>query len=180
MSRLGGGLAAAGGLIAALVLGSAPAYAGNGSFQHCIDQAVNHNGEPPTCTKVNGVWVASWPDDAGGAGGGFGGFVVFLVVVGAIAGLALIVWRVSTAQRLAEQSGMDPSLATKMTLLSDEGLEATYLAANLRNQSPPGPAATTNSPSTTERLEELRRLLDRGLVTQVEYDERRKAIIDSV
>jgi len=30
------------------------------------------------------------------------------------------------------------------------------------------------------RLEELTRLLNQGLVTQAEYDERRKAIIDSV
>jgi hypothetical protein len=67
-----------------------------------------------------------------------------------------------------------------MTLLSDDGLDATYLAANLRgtqaaNQATPPPSATTAA-----RLEELKSLLDRGLVTQSEYDERRKAIIDSV
>ena len=49
--------------------GAAPSYAA-GSFQDCLDQAIDHNGEPPTCTKVNGVWVASWPDDSTA---GFGG-----------------------------------------------------------------------------------------------------------
>jgi len=60
-------------LLGALV----PAYAG-GSFHHCVNQAANHGGEPPTCTKVNGTWVASWPDstqmtllsDDGGPGTG--------------------------------------------------------------------------------------------------------------
>jgi hypothetical protein len=73
-----------------------------------------------------------------------------------------------------------------MTVLSDDGLAATYLASSLRT--PPGdrPAPTTDVPvgtppgTVTARLEELKGLLDRGLVTQAEYDERRKAIIDSV
>src|SRR3954451_5498539 len=41
------------GLVAGTVAGTAPSYAA-GSFQDFVDQAIDHNGEPPTCTKVNG------------------------------------------------------------------------------------------------------------------------------
>jgi hypothetical protein len=173
---------------AVLLLAAAPSYAGGG-LQKCLDQAGDHNGEPPTCTQTaSGTWVASWPDDGGlgGSGGGVPGAFVALFVLGLIAAVGLTVWKVTTAQKLARQSGMDPGLATRMTLLSDDGLDATYLASSLRQSPQPTPAApagappTASPPSATSRLEELKGLLDRGLVTQVEYDERRKAIIDSV
>jgi hypothetical protein len=86
---------------------------------------------------------------------------------------------VTTAQKLAKQSGMDPSLATQMTLLSDDGLDATYLAANLRSNTSPPAVAPPPSPA-AQRLIELKRLLDQGLITADEYEERRKAIIDAV
>jgi|SRR4051812_33444548 hypothetical protein len=118
-----------------------------------------------------------------GIPGWFVAWGVFVVVVGVV----VTVWRVSTAQKLAKRSGMDPGLATQMTLLSDDGLDATYLAASLRGQvtPPTEPATPATRPteasrSTAARLEELTGLLDRGLVTQEEYDERRKAIIDSL
>ena len=64
MSRPGRALAALTLTLGVLLLCLAgPSYAGG--FQQCLDQAVDHNGEPPTCTKENGVWVASWPDDSG-------------------------------------------------------------------------------------------------------------------
>jgi hypothetical protein len=72
---------------------------------------------------------------------------------------------------------MDPDVATGMTLLDDNGLTATYLASSLRQPQHAEPAVPL---SATSRLGELKRLLDGGLVTQAEYDERRKAIIDSV
>ncbi len=119
-------------------------------------------------------------EPGGGVPGWFVAWGVFVVVVG----IVVTVWRVSTAQRLAKRSGMDPGLATQMALLSDDGLDATYLAANLRGQGTPTPTdpATPVAPraTTAERLEELLALRERGLVTQAEYDERRKAIIDSV
>ena len=169
--------------VVTFLLVSGPSYADG--MQKCLDKAIDHNGEMPVCTKVNGTWVASWPDGGPGAGSGsgFGGFVVFLVILGIIGAGATAVWKVSTARRLATQSGMDPGLATGMTLLSDNGLDATYLAANLRGnarQAAPAAPVATSSPSATSRLEELRSLLDRGLVTQAEYDTRRQAIIDSV
>jgi hypothetical protein len=113
-----------------------------------------------------------------GSGGGIPGWFIAWAVFVVIVGIAGVVWRVSTAQKIAKRSGMDPGLATQMSLLTDDGLDATYLAANLRgsqNTADPAPAQTT-----AERLEELKGLLDRGLVTQAEYDERRQAIIDSV
>jgi hypothetical protein len=117
------------------------------------------------------------PDSGGGIPGWFIGFGVLIVLVG----IGSTIWRVTTAQKIAKQSGMDPGLATQMTLLTDDGLDATYLAANLRGgQATHQPTQPSPSETTAERLEELKALLDRGLVTQAEYDERRRAIIDSV
>ncbi len=110
-----------------------------------------------------------------GVPGWFVGFFVLVVVLG----IGSMIWRVTMAQKLAKRSGMDPGVATQMTLLSDDGLDATYLASSLRS-APAQPTPDATPPTVTERLEELKSLLDRGLVTQAEYDERRKAIIDSL
>lgn len=156
-----------------------PAYAGGG-LQRCLDKSLEHNGEPPTCTKVGkGQWVASWPDDPGsGSAGGF----AFVMVLGVALTVAVVVWKVRTAQTLARQNGMDPALATQMTLLSEDGLDATYLASSLRRPADGGTRtpAPAQTPEVSARLVELKGLLDRGLVTQAEYDQRRKAIIESV
>jgi hypothetical protein len=117
-------------------------------------------------------------------GSGIPGGFIFLVFLALVVGGAITIWKVMTAQRLARQSGMDPGLATQMTLLSNEGLDATYLASSLRQPttppSPAGPTAPAAGTAAEVRLTELRGLLDKGLVTQAEYDERRRAIIDSV
>ena len=163
--------------VAALLMGAASSASAGDSFQECVDQAENHGGEPPTCTEVNGKWVASWPDDVPG-GGGSGGFAV-LFILAALIGIGVVVWKVSTARRLATGAGMDPGLATQMTLLTDDGLEATYLAANLR-PAPAAPAAPAEQVTTAKRLAELKALLDEGLISQTEYDGERRAIIDAV
>jgi hypothetical protein len=116
------------------------------------------------------------PDPGGAIPGWFVGWVVFVVIVG----IGVTIWRVTTAQKIAKQSGMDPGLATRMTLMSDDGLDATYLAANLRGSQGTNQPAPPSTQTAAARLEELKSLLDRGLVTQAEYDERRQAIIDSV
>jgi hypothetical protein len=113
-------------------------------------------------------------------GSGPPGWFVGIFVLVVLLGIGSMVWRVTMAQKLAKRSGMDPGVATQMTLLSDDGLDATYLASALRQQSPAQPAPEAAPPTVTARLEELKSLLDRGLVTQEEYDERRKAIIDSL
>lgn len=130
------------------------------------------------CTEVNGKWVASWPEDAPG-GGGAGGFA-FVFVLAALIGVAILIWRVSTARRLAAESGMDQGLATQMTLLTDAGLEATYLAANLRGQADATAEVPAEQATTAKRLAELKELLDGGLISRAEYDGQRRAIIDAV
>jgi hypothetical protein len=84
---------------------------------------------------------------------------------------------------------MDPGLATQLSLVSDDGPDATYLADSLRQPpaattpppaAPPPAVPPSGIPAPSSGLEELATLLQRGLVTQGEYDERRTAIIDSV
>ncbi|MFN8190556.1 MAG: SHOCT domain-containing protein [Nocardioidaceae bacterium] len=162
-----------------LVLGGLPAVdPGSDPLQDCIDQGMEQFGQPPTCTEVDGTFVPSMPDDEGMPGSGL--FVVFFLFV-IIVGVGSMVWRMSTARKIAERSGMDPDLASNMTLLGDHGLEATYLAANLKQPSQATPRSPGVEPrSTAVRLAELKSLLDQGLITQAEYDERRQAIIDAV
>lgn len=157
------------------------------TLQGCIDQAEFHDYELPTCKEVDGGYVATWPDSGSfgsggmddlGAGPDIGALfgVFFFVVV--LIGIATTAWKVSTARRLAESSGMDQGIATQMALLTDDGLESTYLAANLRGAKP-ADAAARPAPA-RERLAELKGLLDDGLITQAEHDERRRAILDAV
>ena len=177
MSSLSRAVSFVGVAVAALLVGTASSAVGQ-SLQECIDQAEKHDGEPPTCTEVNGKWVASWPDDISG-GGGSGGFA-FLFILGALIAIAVVVWKVSTARRLAADSGMDPGVATGMTLLTDHGLEATYLAASLREPASASPPTAAEEATTAKRLAELKGLFDEGLISQAEYDGQRRAIIDAV
>lgn len=105
-------------------------------------------------------------------------FVAMFVIV-LIGGVATTMWRVSLARRMAERSGMDPDEATAVTLLSEDGLDAAYLASNLR-PSPAAPPAPTPDRSAHERLRELEQLRAEGLITSGEYETRRKAIVDSL
>jgi hypothetical protein len=97
-------------------------------------------------------------------------FVLFLIV--AVAGTF---WKVSTARRLATQSGMNPDDATAMSLLTDNGLEATYVASQVRQGS--GQQAQR---SAADRLRDLEELHKQGLITTVEYAERREVILKSL
>jgi hypothetical protein len=147
--------------------------------------ASNDMGELPTCTWNGQRWKVSYEDSMpGGFMGpevGFPpGFVAFGVLV-VLVGVAVSLWRVSLARQVARDAGMDPDRATAMTLLSDDGLDATYLAANLR--SPGGPATSPPADlgrSAEDRLRQLQQLRDGGLVSAEEYDERRRAILDSL
>lgn len=102
-------------------------------------------------------------------------FAVALVLMLAVAA-ASAVWRVSTARRLARDAGMDEGDATAMALLTDDGVEATYLAGNLRDR----PSDAQPATSAAERLVELEGLRDRGLVTAEEYDAARRRIIEGL
>jgi hypothetical protein len=171
------------GTTAVVLIGiAAPSYAETQS--QCEQQATDVG---DTCIEDNGQWslVQGSGDDGFGpdsGGSGIPGGFVFLFVLVALIGVATTIWKVTTARRLATGAGLDPGVATGMTLLSDDGLGATYLAASLRGsqtheQAPtPTPAPT----SVSDRLSELKRLLDSGAITQAEHDERRAAIINSV
>lgn len=165
---------------AALLLGGA-AYAAD-SLEECVEQGVAQGGEYPSCIEnEDGTFtpVATSGDPFGSeSGDGLAGVFVVGFVVAVIVGIGIAIWKVSTARRLATDAGMDPGLATQMTLLDEDGLSATYLASSLRTSQPAQPVG--GSPTATDRLVELRKLLDAGLISQAEHDERRRVIIDSV
>ncbi len=165
------------------------------TLQECVDQAEDHDGELPTCTEDGDGYVASWPDDSMMEDDDFGGFssvddefdtmftlfwVLFVLVI--LAGVGTFFWKVSTARTIATRSGMDPDMAAQMVFLTDNGLDATYLAANLRPSAEPAavPVAERLPATAAQRLAELKGLLDDGLITQAEHDKRRTAIIDAV
>ncbi len=107
---------------------------------------------------------------------------VGLFVLFVIGGIGLTIWRVALARDMARQAGMDPDQATAVTLLSDDGLDATYLASSLRTKPAGDPSPTPPTPTRTahDRLRELEHLRDQGLITAGEYDARREAILDSL
>lgn len=146
------------------------------------------DGSLPTCSYVDGQWHRSYDDSGLGSsgGGGIPGWFIGLFVLAAVIGVAVTVYKVSMARSMATRSGMDPGEATAMTLLTDDGFEATYLASNLRLPRPTGSAAAPDPqpvppdlpPSIAVRLRELKGLLDEDLITRAEYDARRQVILD--
>ncbi|MEN8704593.1 hypothetical protein BKA08_003072 [Nocardioides marinisabuli] len=144
----------------------------------------NEFGDLPTCTYSGGEWVRSYPSSGfgpgPGGGGGFEGVFVLFFVVALVAGVAGTVWKVSTARRMARESGMSERDATAMSLLSDDGFEATYLASNLRGRpTTPIPAATPGR-STADRLRELDKLRAEGLVSDEEHETARRSILEEL
>lgn len=148
-------------------------------------------GNLPTCSSNgDGKWTVTYdsgdgfldPSNGGGIPSGFIAFGVLVVLIG----IGLSIARVAYVRNIAKNAGMDPNEATAVSLLSNDGLEATYLAANLRPQSPSGgppaspPTSKSETRSTQDRLSELQQLHDQGTITTEEYDARRKSIIDSI
>lgn len=140
----------------------------------------NEQGDLPTCTRTDTGWEVSYPGagPGSGPGGGFAAFFLFAL----LAGIAFTVWKVATARRMARDSGMDVGDATAMTLLTDEGFESTYLASNLRGQMTPRSEAAPEAPprDSAERLRQLESLRTEGLITEEEYAQRRRAILDAL
>ena len=143
-------------------------------------------GTPATCTSDgHGGWIVSFDNEPGFgvAGSGIPGAFGALFVLALIVGIGFTIWKVSTARRMARDSGMSERDATAMALLTDDGFETTYLASNLRGQT--GPPATEPPPaaargSASERLAELQGLRDQGLVTEDEYAAARQKILDDL
>lgn len=109
---------------------------------------------------------------------GIPGWFIAFAVVAVVVGVVGTIWRVSLARQMATDAGLDPDRAAAMTLMSDEGLDATYLASSIRGAAVPSPAGETRSAQ--ERLQELRQLHDEGLISYEEYERRRTAIVDSI
>ena len=166
--------------LALLGSGTAAAYAGGEPPRRCFNQ-LGPNGELPSCTFNGTRWVVSYdggPGDLAGAGipSGF----VALMVIGVLVGIGVTVWWLSLARQMATESGMDPGRASMMTLISDDGLDATYLASSLRGTQPTDRPAERPGRSAQERLRELQQLRDEGLITPEEYQRRRTDIVDSI
>jgi hypothetical protein len=103
------------------------------------------------------------------------GFIVLMVLVPLI-GLGAWLFRMSVATRMARQAGLDPTDAAMTTALSQDGLAATYVASNLANQRRPQPPTT----SPESRLQQLTDMHAKGLVSDEEYAEQRKRILDAI
>ena len=143
----------------------------------------NANGDLPTCTYSGGEWTRSYPsgfEPSGAGGGGFEGLFVLFFVIAVVLGIAGTIWRVTTAQRMAREAGMSERDATAMTLLSDDGFEATYLASNLRGRPTTPIPAPTPGRSTADRLRELDKLRAEGLVSVEEHERARRAILEEL
>ena len=112
----------------------------------------------------------------------FGGFPVFFLFPFVFAIVAMIV-RARTARRMAARAGLNEQDAAVTAMLTNNGLDATYLAANLRAPSAPGGALPPQpAPPRTveERLAELDRLRHEGLITAEEYSSQRKTIVGGI
>jgi hypothetical protein len=75
-------------------------------------------------------------DPYGDSGMGIPGWFVALFVLVILIGIASTAYRVSTARSIARKAGLDPDDATRVTLLVDDALSATYLASQLHDRSP--------------------------------------------
>jgi hypothetical protein len=135
----------------------------------------DEHGSLPTCTIADdGTVSMDYPAPPGQGASAALGLLLVLGLGLAVAGAA---WRASMARSMARRSGMDEGSAASMAMFTDQGLEATYLASSLR-QSATTPAAAPVD--TAARLRELRSLLDQGLITQAEHDERRAQVIAGI
>ena len=144
----------------------------------------NAQGDLPTCSYYGGEWHRTY--EGSGDGGG-GGIFALLFVLALVVAAGTTWWRVSTARSMARRSGLDEGQATRMALMSDDGLEATYLASALRQPAPPAPAPTPAAPGpapergdVAERLRRLDSLREQELVSTEEWAERRRAILDEL
>jgi hypothetical protein len=104
-------------------------------------------------------------------------FALFVLVL--VGGVAASLYRISSARRMATRAGLDPDEAARVTMLSEDGYGATYLASQLRSR-PDASAGTSEPRPTSERLRELESLRSDGLVTDEEHAARRAAILEDL
>ena len=114
---------------------------------------------------------------------GIPGWFIAIFVLIVLLGIVSTAWRISVTRRMARDAGLDPDTATAVTMLSRDGIDATYLASTLAarsTQQPPAQPQPEPARSVEERLMELQGLHARGLITQAEYDSRRQEILGSI
>lgn len=134
----------------------------------------------------DGTWSVEHGVGSDPGGAGLPSAFLGLMIVAIAVGIGTTVWRVSVARRLAQDAGLDPGDATAITLLGNDGLDATYIASAMRSaQQSREPRRRPDLPlprvtSAEDRLRELQRLHDQGLVTDEEYTHRRSAIVDTL
>jgi hypothetical protein len=117
--------------------------------------------------------VESWMLAAAADGSGASSVAVAVGFVVLAAGLGVSWYRVSAARRAAREAGLDPNAATRRALTGKDVPEPDPPTVRPHPEPPLRDDAAA-------RLTELRSLLDHGLISQAEYDERRRAIIDSI
>ena len=104
------------------------------------------------------------------------GVFILMMLIALALGVGSAVLRYRTGSRIAERAGLNPEDGGMTSLLSENGLPAAYVMSNL-----PGRTQPAASPRTVEqRLGDLTRLRDQGLITPEEYETRRTRIIDEV
>jgi len=114
-------------------------------------------------------------------GGGIPGWFIAAIIFVVLFGVGGTIWRISIARRMAEDAGLDPNKATAATLLGRDGVDATYLASTLAYRSHPQSQHPAQASKTVEqRLQELKALKDKGLVTDEEYAAQRQKILGSI
>jgi hypothetical protein len=129
----------------------------------------------PDQINLNAYASAMAPDH----GGGIPGWFIALFIVAALVGIGTWLWRISLARQIAQDAGLDPNRAAAVTMLSKDGVDATYLASTLASR-PHSPPPGQRPKIAEERLKELQALKDKGLVTHDEYEARRQKILGSI
>ena len=120
--------------------------------------------------------------------GGFPVFFLFPFAFVFVFGIATTIWRMRMARNMAARAGLDQNAAGAISMLSPNGLDATYLAASLAPRPqypapypPQYPTPPAAQPKTAEqRLLELAELKDKGLITEAEFLQRREQILGSI
>lgn len=108
--------------------------------------------------------------------GWFVAFFVFVVVLG----VGLTIWKVLESRKMAGEAGIDEDRAAAVTLLSEDGFEANYLASTLRSGNRLYDAPPDDGADVAGRLEKLEDLRRQGTITEDEYAAQRAEIIKSV
>jgi hypothetical protein len=112
--------------------------------------------------------------------GGFPFSAVLPIIVVLVIAVSVTGYRVSVARSMAQKAGLDPGDATRVALLDQDGVGATYLASQLRREQQPGMPSAAPVHSIADRLRELDGLREQGLVSESEYAARRTAILGEV